>query len=59
MALSKNFDVMMTRLETPACYGKYKVTSEENKKKCGTCWFWPKCKANKSLKKQEPKKSKK
>lgn len=56
--LSKNFDKEMARREAPECYGKHKETSEQNKKKCGMCWFAHKCKAGKSLKKSTNEKKK-
>ena len=33
------FAKMQERLEKPPCFGKWTKCD-----KCGTCWFWPKCK---------------
>ncbi|MCK5614978.1 hypothetical protein KAR91_74640 [Candidatus Pacearchaeota archaeon] len=52
--LSKNFEENMAKREYPACYGKYKATVEEDKIKCGTCWFAHDCKAGKAKKIRKP-----
>lgn len=41
--LSPMFAEMQKRLEKPSCFGEY-----EKSQKCGTCWFWPKCKDGKA-----------
>lgn len=53
MALSENFEREIARREKPGCYGKFKITSESDKKKCGMCWFAHHCKENKKLPSQK------
>lgn len=50
--LSKNFEREVNRREKPGCFGKFKETSEKNKKQCGMCWFNPYCRDGKSLPKE-------
>jgi radical SAM protein with 4Fe4S-binding SPASM domain len=49
MGLSKNFEKEVLRRDKPECFGKFKETSEKDKKKCGMCWFNPYCRSGKPL----------